>query len=108
LRLINHRLIIDAGQASQLRAVPDRDNPADRNHRLARRAAHQLRDVDGTAVTLEQARAIIAERYATPKTLSTQNQGRHGNAPAMQGVAKRSINRSVQANATTPQRLDVG
>ena len=47
--------------------MPDRDNPADRNHRLARRAAHQLRDIDGTAVTLEQARAI-GER-ATPKTL---------------------------------------
>jgi hypothetical protein len=28
-----------------------------------------LRDVDGTAVTIEQARAIIAERYAIPKDL---------------------------------------
>jgi transposase len=30
---------------------------------------YQLRDVDGTAVTNEQARAIIAERYAIPKDL---------------------------------------
>jgi hypothetical protein len=30
---------------------------------------YQLRDVDGTPVTTEQARAIIAERYAIPKDL---------------------------------------
>ena len=30
---------------------------------------YQLRDVDGTAVTIDQARAIIAERYAIPKDL---------------------------------------
>ena len=28
-----------------------------------------LRDVDGTPVTIDQARAIIAERYAIPKDL---------------------------------------
>ncbi len=31
-----------------------------------------LRDVDGTPVTKEQARAIIAERYAIPKEVRTQ------------------------------------
>ena len=30
---------------------------------------YQLRDVDGTPVTIEQARAIIAERYSIPKDL---------------------------------------
>ena len=30
---------------------------------------YQLRDVDGTPVTIDQARAVIAERYAIPKDL---------------------------------------
>ena len=30
---------------------------------------YELRDVDGTPVTIEQARAIIAERYAIPKDI---------------------------------------
>jgi Transposase IS116/IS110/IS902 family len=30
---------------------------------------YQLRDVDGTPVTIDQARAIITERYAIPKDL---------------------------------------
>ena len=33
---------------------------------------YQLRDVDGTAATVEQARQIIAERYATPKDFRAQ------------------------------------
>jgi hypothetical protein len=33
---------------------------------------YQLRDVDGTPVTIDQARAIIAERYAIPKDLRDQ------------------------------------
>ena len=30
---------------------------------------YQLRDIDGTPVTIDQARAIIAKRYAIPKDL---------------------------------------
>jgi hypothetical protein len=37
---------------------------------------YELRDVDGTPVTVEQARAIIAERYTVPKHLRQRNNRR--------------------------------
>ena len=57
---------------------------------------YQLRDVDGTPVTIDQARTIIAERYTISKDLrARQNHHRHKNGPAKQEVAKRPINRPV-------------
>jgi transposase len=40
---------------------------------LMENRAYELRDVDGTPVTREQARAIIAERYTVPKAVRERN-----------------------------------
>jgi len=39
--------------------------------------SYQLRDVDGTPITVEQARAIIAERYTVPEEIRRRNNKRH-------------------------------
>jgi len=58
---------------------------------------YELRDIDGTVVTSEHARVIIAERYAIPQNLRAQRNtvARTANGPAKQGVAQRSIDRPV-------------
>ena len=67
-----------------------------------------LRDVDGTAVTIEHARAIIAERYAIPKDLRarrrTTTQERTGEARSRQ-----ALHQPVRPTRTLrpPQRLDI-
>ena len=40
---------------------------------LAEDRPYQLRDVDGTPVTLEQARAIALERYTVPEEVRRRN-----------------------------------
>jgi hypothetical protein len=69
-----------------------------------------LRDVDDTAVTIEQARAIIAERYAIPKELrarrrTTTDTGRTGEARS-----RRALHQPVRPHPTLrpPQQLDIG
>jgi hypothetical protein len=69
-----------------------------------------LRDVDGTAVTSEQARAIITERYAIPKdlrarrktTADTGTDRRNQESPSAPSTGPSNT------NATTPPRLDIG
>jgi transposase len=62
--------------------------------------SYQLRDVDGSAVTIEQARTIIAERYAIPKALRARR--RTTNDP---GTDRRS-KESPRAPSTGPSTTD--
>jgi hypothetical protein len=63
-----------------------------------------LRDVDGTPVTIDQARAIIAERYAIPKDLRARRRTTTG--PGTDRRNKMSPSASStgpsKPNATTP------
>jgi hypothetical protein len=65
---------------------------------------YQLRDTDGHPVSIEQARAIIAERYAIPKDLRTQRNTltTTGERTGETRSRKRSVNRPVHRDATTP------
>jgi hypothetical protein len=58
---------------------------------------YQLRDVDGIPVTIDQARTIIAERYAMPKDLRARRRTTDTARTdrRSKGVAKRPINRPV-------------
>lgn len=58
--------------------------------------AYEIRDVDGTPVTLTRAREIIAERYTVPAQVrAAPIKPDYRDGPATQGVAPRSINRPV-------------
>ena len=57
---------------------------------------YQLRDVDGTPVTIDQARKIIAERYAIPKDLRAQRR-----TTARTGTDRRN-KESLSAPSTGP------
>lgn len=60
---------------------------------------YQLRDIDGSPVTLEQARAIIAERYSIPKNLRTRRN------TLIAGTGRRS-KESPSAPSTGPSTRD--
>ncbi len=51
---------------------------------------YELRDVDGTPVTVERARAIIAERYTVPKEVRQRNNQRHRRARAEQRAERKA------------------
>ena len=59
---------------------------------------YQLRDIDGTTVTTEQARAIIADRYAIPKDLRAKR-----NTTTHKGTDRRS-KESPSAPSTGPSK----
>lgn len=61
---------------------------------------YQLRDTDGTPVTLEQAREIIAERYAIPKELRTRR------SALVQTRTDRRSKESPSAPSTGPSTSD--
>ena len=71
---------------------------------------YQLRDVDGTAVTVEQARVIIAERYAIPKALrglhrtttDTGTDRRNKRSPSAPSTGPSTT------HANEPAQLDIG
>ena len=65
---------------------------------------YQLRDVDGTPVTIEQARTIIAERYTIPKDLRARHRTTTdtGTDRRNKRVAKRPINRPVHNPTLRP------
>jgi hypothetical protein len=56
--------------------------------------AYELRDVDGTPVTPEQARAIIAERYIVPKDVRRRNSHRARRERAKQQMEDKEQRRS--------------
>lgn len=64
---------------------------------------YQLRDTDGQPVSIEQARAIIAERYTVPQNLRTRRNTltATGNGPAKQGVASAPSTGPSTRDATT-------
>ena len=65
-----HRLMIDAGKHHNSALCHIATTLLNRIIACWRAGQpYQLRDVDGTPVTIDQARAIIAERYAIPKDL---------------------------------------
>ena len=61
---------------------------------------YQLRDIDGTPVTIEQARAIVADRYAIPKDLRARRKTTTGT-----GTDRRS-KESQRAPSTGPSSTD--
>jgi hypothetical protein len=60
---------------------------------------YELRDVDGTPVTPEQARAIIAERYVVPEEVRKRN-----NRRARKERAERRMERKRQQKGSRPRR----
>jgi transposase len=60
---------------------------------------YELRDVDGTPVTPEQARAIIAERYVVPEEVRKRN-----NRRARKERAERRMERNRQQKGSRPRR----
>ena len=62
---------------------------------------YQLRDIDGTPVTTDQARAIIAERYAIPNDL----RARRKTTTANTGTDRRN-KKSPSAPSTGPSTTD--
>jgi len=69
------------------------------------RQPYQLRDIDGRPVSIEQARAIIADRYAIPKDLRARRNTLTAtrNGPAKQGVANAPSTGPSTCDATTRQ-----
>ena len=61
---------------------------------------YQLRDIDGTPVTIEQARAIVAERYAIPKDLRARRK------TAIDAGTDRRSKESRHAPSTGPSTSD--
>jgi hypothetical protein len=93
-----HRLIVEAGKHHNSALCHIATTLLTRIIACWRSGQHyQLRDVDGTPVTIEQARAIIAERYSIPNDLRARRKHPHQdrNGRAKQGVAQRSVNRPV-------------
>jgi hypothetical protein len=60
---------------------------------------YQLRDVDGTPVTPEQARAIIAERYVVPEEVRKRN-----NRRARKERAERRMERKRKQKGSRPRK----
>ena len=60
---------------------------------------YELRDVDGTPVTPEQARAIIAERYTVPEEVRTRSRRR-----ARKERAERQMERKQKQRGSHPRR----
>jgi transposase len=61
---------------------------------------YELRDTDGSPITREQARAIIAEHYTIPTEIrAARRRTQTGDGSAKQGVASRSIDRPVHNTA---------
>ncbi len=94
-------------QTPQLRALPHRHHAADPDHRLlARRtalpAARRRRHPSDHRTSPRDHRRTLHHTQRPPRP--TQNHHRHRNGPAKQGVAKRSINRSVQTQRYDPHR----
>jgi hypothetical protein len=56
--------------------------------------AYELRDVDGTPVTTEQARAIIAERYTVPEEVRQRNNKRARRQRAKRRAERKEERRS--------------
>jgi hypothetical protein len=70
-------------QAPQLRALPHLHGPAHPHHRLlASRHPYQIRDTDGTPLTPEQGRAIVAQRYRVSDELRALRRTSHGKTGA--------------------------
>jgi transposase len=65
---------------------------------------YQLRDVDGSPVTIEQARAIIADRYAIPKELRARRRTTAGTGTDRRSKESQSAPSTGPSNrnATTP------
>ena len=61
---------------------------------------YELRDVDGTPVTVEQARAIIAERYTVPEDVRRRNNKRHRRERAERRAEKKHA-RASRSRLTT-------
>jgi hypothetical protein len=102
-----HRLLIDVGKHHNSALCHIATTPLTRIIACWRAPQpYVLRDVDGTPVTNDHARAIIAEplRHTQRPPCPPPNQHRHGNRPAKQGVANRSINRPVQPQRYDPRR----
>ena len=69
---------------------------------------YQLRDVDGTPVTIDQARAIIAHRYTIPKDLRARRTTTHkGTDRRSQESPSAPSTGPSKHNATTPTQLDI-
>ena len=68
-----------------------------------------LRDIDDTAVTNEQARAIIAERYAIPKDLRAQRKTTADTGTTGEARSHQVLHQPVRPTATLrpPTRPDI-
>jgi transposase len=69
-----------------------------------------LRDIDGTAVTIEQARAIITDRYTIPKDLRARRRTTAGTGTDRRSKKSQSAPSTGPSNPTVRprKRLDIG
>ena len=71
---------------------------------------YQLRDVDGTPVTIDQARQIIAERYAIPKDRRAQRRTTAQQERTGETRSRQALHQPVHPHPTLrpPPQLDIG